>query len=235
MVYRIAYAVCAASLALVSASVRAGPLATYTWETLSQSNPEIPLTASFTVSGPVSIDACNYCGGGPPPADPPTLFSFPPELMAFNLDVRQLSITLASFTSIDARDLIYPDPLWSLSLQADPVAQTGGFALFFSSRGPLPDSNQITGPNFAETPGFASTSGGALWHRAEDLDLHCNPCSYTGVLVTNTVQELSSLWLAISAIAVLGLLQFPLGSDHSTKYRSAAAQRDLKSVGQFHG
>ena len=194
MLRRIAYVLfTAVSFGPLATAAQAGALTTYTWETVSQSNPALDLKLSFTVSGDVSINANNN-PQSVTPSDPPTLFPFPPELVAFNLQVGFLSITLSNFTSEGADSF----PMWTLLLDAHPEDFTSSLALSFID---FVDTEEISGPSEA---GLGHAPG--IIGYTSDGFPGCNTtgasCTFTGILVASVPEPPS---FALLAAGLLGL------------------------------
>jgi len=205
-------AVCFVSLATAA---QTSELTTYTWETLSQSSAEAGgitpnLQLSFTVDGNVSFGAGS---GSAPPSNPPTPFPtpfpFPPQLVAFNLSLGNLSVTFDSLIYACEEQFVcyvfdgqsevpyafYGYPSWDLSLEADTANQTGDLDISFIDRG---EQNEIFGE--------VSTTGGRFYFGSDDSgDCFFQYCTYTGILVPSVVPEPPSLWVLIAGISLLWL------------------------------
>lgn len=207
MMRRVAYAVCAGlCFAYFAASARAD--VTYTWETLSSYAPPPSFLPtfhfSFTVAGPVSVDAdSNFA----PPSNLPIPYQFPPNLLAFNVLVEGFpAITLSDFTSqcnVDYQPnrCVGGVPVWTLGLDANPADLTGDLSLFFIDRTDTYGISSIQQGSL----GQASTNGVETMVFGSD-DGCSGGCTYTGILVA-TVAEPSSLWVLIAGLATLGLIR----------------------------
>jgi hypothetical protein len=204
----IAWAFCAGIVvAGCAAAARADPV-TYTWQTASSINgngrPATPLSLSFTVDGPVSVEANSGFADnaqGIPPATQ-VAYRFPAGLSSFDLHVGDLTITLADFVSSEAPNGTGSGfiglPQWTFDLTADPTTETASLSLSFIND---IDSDQISG----------ATGTGALGgftYRSDDGGTGCfsRPCTYSGTLgATRAVPEPPSLRILLGAIATLAL------------------------------
>lgn len=209
--HRLAYLLCGLCLVSLAAAAHADVLTTYTWETLSQSGPNlgvptpIPnLTLSFTVDGPVSIGATNLDS---PFYQSPPLFPLPPELVALNVHVGDLGISLSSFTYEGVPGFL---PQWTLELSSDPANATADLAIFFYG---VPGTDEISGPGGAGLGNAGTGVLGTIFYGSDDPGTGCfaGPCTFTGILVASPapMPEPPSLWVLIAGLATLGFVKRP--------------------------
>jgi hypothetical protein len=207
---RAAYAICTAlCTAGLAGTTQAAPV-TYTWEPTSSvppdngaDGPAPTLSLSFTVNGNLSLSADN---GFAPPATPPTLYPFPPQLLSFDLQVADLSVTLADFTS---QNFASQTPKWSIGLAADPANGSASLSLLFLN---ATDTDEIYGP--PPSPPLknpAQLSTGALGTINFDTDFYLTdfPAQYTGMLIADAapLPEPRSLAVLIAGLSMLALVR----------------------------
>lgn len=222
MIRRAAYALFAA-LCSAAFATAAQANVTYTWQTLSSSNPQgtAPyLQLSFTVAGPVSVNADSQFAGPNLPI-PVIPYPFPSNLVSFYLNVGSLNdVTLSAFTSEKSPgDTTSPGligfPQWNFTLGADPSAGTANLALFYidpyDTYGEIfsiPVNGVCAAPGLGGCSAEASTNAISTIDYTSD-DVCFDGCTYTGMLVATGSVPMSgppSFWVLLAGIGILGLV-----------------------------